>query len=319
MLIRGFLALSLLAFAIHSQPPRSSSPNHDPDQARLIASDIPNFWRVFDEASLKDAGDLYQREYIDAGSPGLHGFLRGRINNGRYLAGIVASRPHYYAAIRENSLAVAQQPEIRDAIRASFHRFKEIYPEAIFPDIYLLIGAMNSGGTTSSDGLLIGVEINGRDEKTPVDELDNWERAVTGPIANLPYIVAHELMHFQQPRQPGKTTLLAQALREGSADFLGELISGGTFNRVQRTYGDAHEKDLWTEFRRDMLGTDASHWMFEGDRAKDRPADMGYYIGCKISEAFYRRSDDKKEAVRRILHITDAEAFLKESGYDPVK
>jgi hypothetical protein len=314
MRFRGCLSLLLLvAPATRAQQP--PQPNHDPMAARLIASDIPNFWRVFDKASIKDAADLYQREYIDVGSPGLHDFLRSRITSGRYLASVVAARPHYYAAIRESTLAVDQSPKIKDEIRASFRRFQELYPDAIFPDIYFLIGAMNSGGTTGPSGLLIGVEINGRDERTPIDELNKWEQAVTGQIANLPQMVAHELMHFQQPRQTGKSTLLMQALREGGADFLGELISGGTINRMQKTFGDAHEKELWAEFRKDMTGTDTSHWMFEGDRAKDRPADMGYYIGSRICDAYYRKAADKKEAVRRILNIGDAEAFLRESGY----
>ncbi len=34
-----------------------------------------------------------------------------------------------------------------------------------------------------------------------------------------------------------------------------------------------------------------------------------------ICDAFYRRATDKSEAVRRIIRMTDAEAFLRESGY----
>jgi len=163
--------------------------------------------------------------------------------------------------------------------------------------------------------LLIGVEMNARSESTPVDELTAWERAVTGRIATLPNIVAHELIHIQQPREGDRSTLLQQALSEGGADFIGEMISGGTINKVQRSYGDAHEQALWAEFRKEMLGTDLDRWMYQGDRAKDRPADLGYYIGYKICEKFYHRAPDKREAVRRILHITDPETFLKESGY----
>jgi hypothetical protein len=210
---------------------------------------------------------------------------------------------------------VDQTPAIKEAIRASFRRLKEIYPDAVFPDVYFVIGRMNSAGTVSSSGLLIGVEMNARSEDTPVDELTDWERAVIGQIANLPNIVAHELIHIQQSHDSSKTTLLQQALIEGliegGADFIGEMISGGIINRVQRTYGDAHEQALWAEFRKDMLGADLSRWMFQGDRAKDR----GYYLGYKICEAFYRRATDTREAVRRILHITHPEAFLRESGY----
>jgi hypothetical protein len=301
---------------------QTAEPNGDPMKARLVTSDIPNFWHVFDKASLKDAADLFQREYIDAGTPGLHGFLQALILNGRALAATVAARPKYYAAIRGSTLTLDQKPEIKEAIQASFRRLKEIYPEAIFPDVYFVIGRMNSAGTTDGGkGLLIGVEMNARDESTPVDELTDWERAVIGQIAHLPNIVAHELIHIEQRRaiprhgRSGEPTLLDQALAEGGADFLGEMISGGIINRVQRAYGDKHEQALWIEFSAAMHGTDSSHWLYEGDQAKDRPADMGYYVGFKICEAFYKREANKEEAIRRILAMSDPDALLKESGY----
>lgn len=302
-------ALSLIATVAFAQ-------NHDPDAARLISSDIPKFWKVFDAASLVNAADRFQRDYIDSGSPGLHDFLEGRIKNGRTLASVVAARPRYYAAIRANTLAIAETPAVTAAIRKSFHRLHEIDPEAVFPDVYFVIGRMNSAGTVSSNGLLIGVEMNARDERTPDDELTDWERAVTGQIANLPAIVAHELIHIQQPEQKGNATLLDRALREGAADFVGELISGSIINRVQRTYGNAHEQDLWQEFQKEMSGADASHWLYQGDRSKDRPADLGYYMGFKICEAFYQHSSDKRAAVARILNMTNGADFLKESGYN---
>ena len=316
--LAAFAAL-LVCEGVHAQ---TAEPNRDPMKARLVTSDIPNFWRVFDKASLKDAADLFQREYLDPGTPGLHGFLQSRIMNGRALAATVAARPKFYAAIRESTLSVDQRPEIKEAIQASFRRVKEIYPEAIFPDVYFVIGRMNSAGTTDGgEGLLIGLEMNARDETTPIDELTNWERAAIGQIARLPNLVAHELIHIEQVQAnplheiTGKATLLEQALSEGGADFLGEMISGGIFDRVQRAYGDEHERALWTEFSAAMRGTDSSHWLYEGDRAKDRPADMGYYEGFKICEAFYKRASDKQAAIRRILAMSDPDALLKESGY----
>jgi uncharacterized protein YjaZ len=181
--------------------------------------------------------------------------------------------------------------------------------------VFFVIGRMNSARTVSSSGLLIGVEMNARSETTPVDELTDWERAVTGRIANLPHIVAHELIHIQQSQANGNPSLLQQALREGGADFIGEMISGGIINEVQRRCGDAHAQALWPEFQKETLGADFSRWLFQGDRAKDWPADLGYYIGYKICEAFYHRTSDKREAVRRILNITAPEAFLSDSGY----
>jgi hypothetical protein len=319
MNIRRFVLLLLAALPLSAQ---TAEMNRDPMKARLITTDIPNFWHVFDTALLKDAGDRFQHDYIDAGSPGVHGFVRGRIQSGSALAITVASRMKYYTSIREATLSIDQRPELKEAIQASFRKLKEVYPDAVFPDVYFLIGRMNSAGTTGgTTSLLIGVEMNARDDNTPIEELSPWEKAVIGRIANLPQIVAHELIHIEQRYAEGRRsgsgapTLLERALGEGAADFLGEMISGGIINRVQRTYGDEHEQALWAEFRAAMSGTDTSKWLYEGDKAKDRPADMGYYMGYKICEAFYKKASDKQGAIRRILAVPDAEALWRESGY----
>ena len=244
MRYRGIFLAVFLVLWTGASAQQSPARNQDPEAARLVTSDISGFWRVFDKATLKDAAELFQREYIDPGTAGLHDFLKSRIQNGRYLASTIAARPRYYAAIRESALSVDRNSGIKDAIRASFRKLKEIYPDAVFPDVYFVIGRMNSAGTVGPAGLLIGVEMNARSETTPIDELTDWERAVTGRIANLPHIVAHELIHIQQPRDSGKSTLLEQALSEGGADFIGEMISGGVINRVQRSYGDASDSTL---------------------------------------------------------------------------
>ena len=307
--------LLLVTLACVRLPLAGQSTNHDPEAARLVTSDIRNFWSVFDRATLANAAELFQRDYIDAGSPGLRDFVRKRIQNANNLAGNVAVRPRFYAAIRNNTIAIDTSRAIKDSIRASFRRLKELYPDAVFPDVYFVIGVVSSAGTTSDNGLLIGVEMNARDDDTPVDELGDWGRAVTQRLANLPYIVAHELIHIQQMQETEPRTLLKQALREGTADFVGEKISGGIINALQHEYGNAHERALWEEFQKEMSGTDVSRWLFQGDQSKDRPADLGYYIGYKICEAYYNRAADKSEAIRRIIRRTDAEAFLKESGY----
>jgi hypothetical protein len=313
-LLMAALSAGLIAAPLAGQ---AAVPNRDPEAARLITSDIPNFWRVFDRASLIDAGDLFQRDYIDAGSPGLKDFLRGRILNGRALAATVAARPRYYAAIRRNTLAFDTAVLVKDSIRIAFRRLKDVYPEAVFPDVYFVVGRLNSGGTVSASGLLLGIEMNARDEQTPDDELSAWEKAVTGRISNLPHIVAHELAHIQQLQDTSRKTLLRTALNEGGADFIAELISGAHINPVQRMYGDAHEAELWAEFQKEMHGTDNSNWLFQGDRATGRPADLGYYMGYRICKSFYDRAADKRAAVHRIFHITDPDQFLRESGYSP--
>jgi len=319
---RSTIGLTLLAIALLTGVPSWSQPpavNTDPDQARLITSDIPNFWRAFDDGSLTnvpDLADVFQREYLDVASPGLRDFTRFRIETARALAEAVAERPRFYAAIRDSTLAIDRNPAVKDSIRRATRRLKALYPDAVFPDVYFLVGRLSTGGTASSAGLLIAVEMNAREPRTPIEELSNWERATIGQVVNLPYVVAHELVHVQQRlRRDGSETLLTDAVAEGAADFIGELVTGDNGNRAQRRYGNSHERALWEEFSREMHGTDKSRWLGQGDRSIDRPADLAYYIGYKICEAFFRAAADKTDAVRAIVQVTDADDFLRRSRY----
>jgi len=86
-------------------------------------------------------------------------------------------------------------------------------PSAALQKLY--IDRMNSGGTASDVGLLIGTEMYGLCEETPTEELGEWHHDVLKCIDGLPHIVAHELIHFEQPPIPdGQHSLLAQAIRE---------------------------------------------------------------------------------------------------------
>jgi hypothetical protein len=307
------LLLLLYAVPLFGQAALTS----DPDSAVLVTSDIPRFWTAFDHAHLADASDVFQREYIDVGTAGLKDFIPGRIVSGPALAAVVAGRAHYYLAIRQNTLSIAHDNAIRDSIRASFRRLKALYPQAVFPNVYFVIGRMNSGGTATPRGLVIGAEMNARDEQTPVTELDSWARAVTGPLANLPHIVAHELIHFEQAPLSGKQSLLVQSMREGAPDFVAEMISGKHINAVARTYGDAHEAALWTEFRAAMDSSKVDRWLYQGDRSTDRPADLGYWMGYKICAAYYAKAADKKVALAEIIRMDDPAKILAASGYSP--
>ena len=287
----------------------------NPDSAQLVTSDIPLFWDAFDRASFKGAASTFQHDYIDAGSQGVKDFVPDRIVNGEQLARLVASRMRYYNAIRANTLSIANDRAVRDSIRVAFRRLKKLYPAAVFPNVYFVIGRMNSGGTSTDHGLIIGAEMNARDDTTPTRELDSWAKAVTGRLSDLPHIVAHELIHFQQAPIHDRS-LLAQAMREGAPDFIAELISGKNINSVAAKYGDEHQAALWQEFKAAMHGTDYSKWLYEGDKSVDRPADLGYWMGYKICAAYYQRAADKSAALADIIRMDDPAKVLAESGYD---
>jgi len=288
--------------------------NHDPEAAQLITSDIDNFWFAYDRAARSpNPAVTFQLQYFDKGSAGLLAFKRARIDQCA-LAETVSRHRGYYDSIRASTLRI---PSMKEPIRTSFRKLKELYEPAVFPDVYFLIGCQNSGGTTTDAGLLIGAEMYGRTADTPEREMDDWLKAVTKPVELIPHIVAHELIHYQQKYSgAAKLTLLGASITEGSADFVGELISGKQINTNLHTYGNPREAEVWAEFKTEMDGSKTSNWLYQGDKAKGRPADLGYYVGYKICEAFYKNAADKKQAVREILEIKDFKKFLADSGYE---
>lgn len=293
----------------------NQKPSSDPDAARLVTSDIQNFWRAFDLAKPENQVEVFEREYFKPGSIGLSDFIKLRLKDAKTLSARVKQFRPYYESARVSTLRIeSMQPKIR----ASFYALKYLYPEAVFPDVYFMIGALSTGGTTSGHGLLIGAEMYGRTPNTPEDVLTDWHKQVLSSVDNLPTIVAHELIHFQQktPLQQRLSTLLGQSINEGSADFIAELISGGNINTHLFTYGDPREKQLWEEFKSEMNGKDTKKWLYNGNSIKDRPADLGYYIGYKITESYYKQATDKRLAIKAILEIKDFQQFLKDSGYE---
>ncbi len=238
----------------------------------------------------------------------------------------VQHRPRFFAAIRRNTLAIDTARAVKDSIRAYYGRLVALYPDAVFPPVYFLIGQLNSGGTTGDAGQLIGAELHGADASTPLDELSDYERRVVGHVDGLPGIVAHELMHIQQSHarngvnaveSAAKPSLLAQSLDEGCASFLAAVVTAADPAKAVSEYGVAHEHGLWIEFQRDMNGSDASNWLYQGDRSKDRPADLGYFMGARICAAYYANANDKRQAVRDIFAMPSPSGFLARSGYAP--
>jgi tetratricopeptide (TPR) repeat protein len=288
----------------------------DPDNARFVTTDIERFWRAYDKA-MADTPDqraaVFQHEYIDAGSVGLKDFARSGRANAKTLAKIVESHKNFYKAIRSITSGIHHQ---RAETTAAFRKLKQLYPEATFPDSYFVIGQLQSGGTASQNGLLMGAEMFTRSANTPTAELSDWQKGAIMRQDEIPALVAHEAIHFQQKfSSPG--SLLCSCLQEGSADFIGELVSGRMIVRMQQAHGwaNARERELWEEFQKEMDGRDTSRWLYGASGKGGRPVDLGYWMGYKISEAYYKNAADKKQAIRDTLLMKDCKGYLKASGY----
>ena len=299
------------AAAIARDGPKVSA---DPDDARFVTTDIENFWQAYDHARPDNQLEVFERDYFKRASVGLEDFTRLRIGSVDKLVKRINQCPGYYASIRQSTMRIES---MQARLRASFYALKYIYPEAVFPDVYFVIGILSSGGTTSSHGLLIGSEMYGRTPASPDGELNDWLKQVLRPVEDLPNIVAHELIHYQQkyPADIGPT-LLRKSIEEGSADFIAEMISGGNINEHLKAYANPRERELWEDFKTEMYGKELSRWLYNGSSVKDRPADLGYYMGYKIAESYYKKASDKRRAIKDILEIRIFPQFLKDSGYE---
>ncbi len=282
--------------------------NKDPLATEIITADLDRFWLALEKAGPDINPKVIDELYLKPGSKGIKGFTKGRIKNAEYLSSVIRSHSKYYHSIKSSTDSIAG---MKDQIRQSLVKLKELYPKAIFPPVYFVIGALSSGGTSSSDGLIIGADMYGRSPNTPTDELNEWLLSVIKPASEVPHIVAHELIHFQQDYDGG--TLLAASLKEGSADFIAELISGRHINQHVHDFANPMEKELWLEFKERMNEKDYSGWLYSA--TKGRPNDLGYWMGYKISKAYYDQAPDKKKAIDETLHIKDFKAFLEKSGY----
>lgn len=267
-----------------------------PDQAKIITSDILHFWTAFDRAFSAYKENPFNRYYIQNGSEGVKNFMNhDRIVSADTLLATVVRRKADYLKIRENSLQIHTTEK---QIKAIYYAFKYLYPNAKFPPVYFVIGRFNTGGTITPTAQIIGAEMN--------------------HPSNIPYTVAHELIHANQNIPYKDSILLEQCIIEGSADFLGELISGRLSTTAPYEYAKGKEKMLWQDFKKDInLGENDSfsNWLYGGERKDARPADMGYYIGYMITKAYYDKASDKMKAIDEILNIQDCRKFLEESGY----
>lgn len=312
----------------------SATRNRDPDAARVVTSDITRFWEAIDGGARSGEArrvEAFRDLYLRPGSPGLRCWMHERLVDGatvpatlreqvaaQELARITARRSRFYDAIRPNTLALRDRNPGTGAIRACLREVQTMYPDAVFPDIYFLIGRLTSAGTVGMVGLLLGAEMLCCDEHTPTDELSDWERANVAPVTAICTALVHELVHYQQSPLLRTATLLEKAVREGAADFIAALITGAVPGAQRRnTYGAAHESSLWNEFRQVMYDCESRGWLYQGDRPRDRPADLGYYLGYRICESYYWRIGDARVAIRGILTFTDPAEFLLASGYAP--
>lgn len=278
------------------------------------------FWPHFNNAVADTAkARLAMKAFIAEGPQELRDYFvirYGSIDN--MFGQMINGAPDYYQYLQGQFQADSLAP-IRGGILNAMSRFKDYYPNAVFPKVFVVPGILNSGGTATEMGMFLGGDMYGRSPDMPVESLTDWQQESIMDFTSLPRLTIHELMHFQQNYRDRERqeTLLSAAIQEGVCDFLAELYLEEPHENENLTFmaDPANSSWIFGEFKEEMMGEDNGKWLYNGGSIEDRPADLGYTMGYLITKSYYEQQDNKKEAVNELLTTDDFRKIVAGSAY----
>ncbi len=290
---------------------------------QIETSDISNFWEAYDllitAKSRQDSVAIFQKYYIDKASVGFKEFIRIR----KFTANEYIEKISLYPKFWESVRPLTENIETRKAeIRNVFAQLSSKLPNYKQPNVCFAMGCLRTGGTISGNLILIGSEIAAANSEVDKSELPPWLKNVVGNTGDIASMIAHETIHTQQIDSRfmimKNNVLLEQTLKEGIADFLTWQILGLNINAELHKYGNANQYALWQDFKSDLESNpnDYSGWLYNYRNTEKRPADLGYYIGFKIAEAYYKKQSDKGKAIETLLNQKNYKKIFKESEYN---
>jgi hypothetical protein len=286
----------------------SASAQAPPPAIEVQTGDVDRFYRLYDATAGRPTAEQLQREYLDPGSPGLRHLLAVRNVNAENIAKATATNPDLYLKART---CLAALPRVRDRLDQVFGRLVELYPQAQRPPVTILVSRGKPMAIAGpGDGVQISLEAICSGPGATFFDADIDDRLV--------HVMAHEYIHVQQAKalaDKAEPTVLERALIEGVAEFVGEVISGGVANTAVFASVKGRELEIETRFAADIDKTDLSAW-FDNTTADD-VGQLGYWVGYRIARASYLNASDKPAALRRMMQLTDARAFLAASGWRP--
>ena len=298
----GALALAAISGAAQTLPATASSTTTRPV---IHIEDVERFYKIYDATNGHPTVDQLQHDYIDAGSDGLHHFAQVRNISGATIAKTLAEHPEIYSNARRCMLVL---PRVRQRLQAALLELGRLYPEAKFPPVTIAVGR---GKPVAVGSPAFGVQV-GLEALCATDWLNpNVEDRFV-------HVIAHEYAHVQQSQALSNDehpTVLALSLVEGAAEFTAELISGEVAYSQFGASTKGREKEIETVFVSDEDKTDLSQWLNNGTREK--PGDLGYWVGYRIVKSYYQHAADKRHAFREILEMSDPKVFLAKSGWYP--
>ncbi len=278
------------------------------------------FWPYFEKAMADTASARdHLRAFVLEGPRELRDFYTVRYGSIDQMYGqMINGAPDYYRYLKEQFNPDSARV-LKSRITRWMERFRDLYPQAVFPKVFVVPGILNSGGTTTEMGLFVGGDMYGRSDRMPTDQLNEWQQGAIMSMDDLPALTLHELMHFQQNYRDTlmRESVLAGVIGEGVCDFLVELCSGEPLENDNLKYLEDPENHhrIFADLRADLFGSDNSKWLYNGGSIDDRPHDLGYTVGYLICKSYYRNHADKEQAIHELLNTSDMVAIVRQSDY----
>lgn len=277
------------------------------------------FWEYFERAKGDTANArAILKEFVFKGPMELRDFYAVRYNNIDNMYGqMINGSPNYYSYLKNQF-----KPDSLTALKSKTTRwmqnFKRMYPQAVFPKVYVVPGILNSGGTATEIGMFVGGDMYGKSDNMPTDGLNDWQKGAIMKFSDLPKLTIHELMHFQQNYGDTQNSekVIGGVIGEGVCDFLVELCSGEILYNDNLKYLEdpANNAKILADLKSDLLTNDFSRWLYNGD-IEDRPYDLGYTVGYLITKSYYANQPNKQEAITELLNTNDFTRIIKGSAY----
>lgn len=302
-LLFGLLVCPTLANGEQSSSVAGSAPAGSGPAIHI--EDVTRFYEIYEAAGGRPTAEQLQRDYLDRGSDGLKQFAKLRNITGVRIADSLAKQPALYANAKA---CMAALPRVRARLEEALRTLARLYPEARFPPVTIAVGR---GKPVGVGGPVTGVQI-GLEALCATTYLnpDVEDRFV--------YVIAHEFAHVQQAAvltENEHPTVLELSLIEGAAELAAELIAGKVAYSQLAGQARGREQAIETAFAAEQDSKDLSNWLNNG--TPEKPGDLGYWVGYRIAKAYYQQAPDKRRALREILEMTDAKAFLAKSGWRP--
>jgi hypothetical protein len=312
----------IAAFVVAAvSPALAQEPHVDPLTAKVDVSDAQRFAKLWSETRGKPTAAQIQERYLDEGGRGVTVFTPNRIQSAQRLATKIAEQPQVYRDAVGRCLPWIDGTNAQ--LRATYLGLRGLFPDRPLPEIAVVVGGNNSGGTAAPGIQVIGLEVICRLSPTRAEFEDRMRQ-----------FFAHETVHTFQgdsPSAEGREPLIAAALREGVPDYIAKLVTARVPNPERHEWAMSRERWVWQQFLADAIKVRAGsesgetsddaraafrRWFANaGDAPPGWPDELGYWVGMRIAEAYVAQSPDARPSLDNLLEPEDPAAILQQSGY----